>query len=412
MNAPATDKPVDPFFETIHDSQWNACVGIQGDEQNYVDGYIEAALELAAALFDKRLIGSRDTLAMPILYNARHGLELSLKFTINRLHEAGAVASKHAPDHDIMSHWTHLRDADVGDSELRDLVLALEPFVVSLAQIDDDGQELRYATNREGKQSLDKFAIVNLPHVRKSLEAMSGILAQLKYRVLDLEDERRTGSHTKGCSREDLKVIAAMIGDHSTWVEESFNDRKDAIREKFGLSSGKFSDALDRIKSSRPLATLIGIETSLTHLSDDKAVFALAEWAKANPEKEYDPDDLGMDYFNRDWDAFRAQGEMTKALIDTIGANLTDEEIADLEVLFYIGRGGEFGEYYDQMLAETVQQFKRAASRWEGIHHIMTKTSLLKNVIKGAKAAGRPSLAAKLQAIRPIKTPAAAEPAA
>lgn len=28
----------DPFFESIHDSQWNACVGVQGNEQNYIDG--------------------------------------------------------------------------------------------------------------------------------------------------------------------------------------------------------------------------------------------------------------------------------------------------------------------------------------------------------------------------------------
>ncbi len=58
---------IDPFFEIFHDGQWNACVGIQGNEQNYIDGYIEAALELASAVLDKRLVASRDTLAMPIL---------------------------------------------------------------------------------------------------------------------------------------------------------------------------------------------------------------------------------------------------------------------------------------------------------------------------------------------------------
>ena len=33
----------------------------------------------------------RDTLVMPILYNARHALELSLKFAISRLCEMGVV---------------------------------------------------------------------------------------------------------------------------------------------------------------------------------------------------------------------------------------------------------------------------------------------------------------------------------
>jgi len=391
---------IDPFFETIHDSQWNACVGIQGNEQNYVDGYIEAALELASAVLDKKLVASRDTLAMPILYNGRHALELSLKFAINRLHETGMIASRHIPDHDILSHWKHLRDANAGDTTLQQLVTDIEPYVVSLAKIDDDGQELRYPTNRDGKKSLDKLAIVNLPHVRKSLETMNGILTSLKYRVIALVDERRTGSHTKGCSREDLKTIAAMLGNHDTWVNDSFNDKKAAVRAKFGLSSHKFSDAVNQIRSSRALATLVGIETPLTYLSDEKAVFAFEQWAKANPPREDSSDDLGFDYFDRDWEKMDEHRRLTQELIGVITDNLSDEEISDIEVVFYIGRDREFGEYYDAMLAEAIEKHKQATSRWEGIYHIMTKATLLDNVIIGLREVGRPSLAAKLQAIR------------
>ena len=42
-------KPIDPFFELIHNGEWNACVGIQGSDENYVDGYMEAARELVVA---------------------------------------------------------------------------------------------------------------------------------------------------------------------------------------------------------------------------------------------------------------------------------------------------------------------------------------------------------------------------
>jgi hypothetical protein len=77
----------DPFFWLPADSEWNACIGRQGDEDNCVDGYIEAAIELADAVIEKRMYGNRDTLVMPILYNARHALELLLKFVINQLHE-------------------------------------------------------------------------------------------------------------------------------------------------------------------------------------------------------------------------------------------------------------------------------------------------------------------------------------
>ncbi|MBJ7440601.1 MAG: hypothetical protein JHD35_16450 [Sphingopyxis sp.] len=399
--SPGKLKPIDPFFEKIADGQWNACVGIQGNEENYVDGYIEAALELASAVLDKRLVRSRDTLAMPILYNGRHALELSLKYTINRLYMIGAVANRHIPNHDILSHWIHLHGAVVGDAALRGIVDELEPYVRSLAKIDDDGQELRYAANQDGKKSLDRIAVVNLPHIRRSLEAMGDILSRLKYRVLDLAEEHETEAHTKECSRADLQTIANMIGEHATWSEESFNDKKAAVQAKFGLGSRKFSDALTKIRGSRPLATLVGLETSLTHLSDEKAIYALTRWAEANPISTAESDGLGTNLFERDWEQVREHRRVTQALVENIIANLSDEDVADLATLFYIGRDRVFGEHYDAKLAGTIAEHKLAKSRWDGVYHIMTKSSLLENVISGAKAAGRPSLAAKLQEIRP-----------
>jgi hypothetical protein len=58
MNEATGDRAADPFFETIADGQWNACVGVQGNEQNYVDGYIEAALELVAAVIDNNMVAT------------------------------------------------------------------------------------------------------------------------------------------------------------------------------------------------------------------------------------------------------------------------------------------------------------------------------------------------------------------
>ena len=385
----------DPFFAVIRDGQWNACIGVQGDEQDYVDGYLEAALVLAAAVIDKEMMGSRDTLALPILYNGRHALELSLKFAINRLFRMGAIGAPHRPDHDIHSHWKHLQEAEIGDAAIRDLVCALEPFVTSLAKIDDDGQELRFGENREGQKSLDGLAVVNLPHIRRSLEAMSQVLIPLKWRVLEFENERRTGSFTRECSRSDLKEIAAMLGDHETWKEESFLEKKAAVRSRFGLSSNKFSDAANKIRQSRELATLVGIETGLTYLSDDKAIFAIEQWVKARLERTTDHDIFGPDYFDRDWEEDR---RVTRELNDAVIANLSDEEFLDLKVLFYIGRGPEFGEFYDEMIARTVKEHQHTKSRWEGVHHIMSKTNLLECVIRGCNVVGRPTLAAKLQA--------------
>lgn len=397
MTEPAAPhSATDPFFEVTPDGHWNACVGQQGDVLNYVDGYLEAARELIAAVIDKRLMGSRDTLAMPILYNCRHGLELALKYTIDRLHRMGMVTETHPVNHDIMSHWQHLQRAAVGDRELRAAIGLLEPFVTSLSSIDEDGQELRYAVTRDGARSLNKIAVVNLPLIRDSIRVMSAILHRIKVRLFDLESERHTNTHTAECSRADLAEIAGRLGHHDTWRSESFDEAKRETMERYGIGSRKFSAAVTAIKQSAPLAAIVGYEASLKYLSDDKAIAAIQLWAEAYPPHDPADEDLGLDYFNRDH-AFREHASTVRTLIDGTSELLTPDEFADLQVLFYIGRNGVFGEHYEEELERTRSEHARSGRWWEIIYHLMSKTNLLESVVNGAERVGRPSLAAKLR---------------
>lgn len=399
---------IDPFFETIHDGDWNACVGIQGGVENYVDGYLEAALELAAAVIDKRLMASRDTLVMPILYNCRHGLELSLKYAIDRLNETGMLTQGHPANHDIESLWQHLQSGAVGsvnalgDATLRQLVANLEPYVKSLAAIDDDGQELRYAQNRNGQISLSGIAVVNLRHIRHSIETLNGLLQRLKLRVQEIEDERFTGAHTANCSRKDLEEIAKIMGDHSTWRDQSFLDKKAIVRQQFGLSSGKFSDAINAIRKSRTLAALVGLEATLKHLRDEKAVEVLKLWVETTLLEE-SSDGLGFDYFNRDWTKYAEWASRRKQLDDAALGMLSLEEFADLETLYHLGRNRVYGEHYDDLLVKAIKSYGDEIA-WDSVHHLMSKTNLLVAVADGAERAGRPSLARKLRQLRPVDT--------
>lgn len=68
--APSLAPSVDPFFTLDGETEWNAFIGRLSDEDAYADGYIEAASVLCSTLIDGWMIGSRDTLVMPILYNA------------------------------------------------------------------------------------------------------------------------------------------------------------------------------------------------------------------------------------------------------------------------------------------------------------------------------------------------------
>ena len=113
----------DPFFGPGLDRQWNACIGKQGHELNYVDGYMEAALELADAVIEKRLFDKRDTLVFPILYNARHAVELTQKFVIRQLQDSRLLAPNPSMNHDILQHWKLIESAAGTDEALKELSL-------------------------------------------------------------------------------------------------------------------------------------------------------------------------------------------------------------------------------------------------------------------------------------------------
>lgn len=385
-------KAEDPFFQLIPDGDWNACIGKQGDELNYLDGYIEAAVELASAVIEKQLIGSRDTLALPILYNGRHAIELALKFTVNRLQAFGAIASSHTPNHDILSHWQHLHDCNVGDRTIRELVAELHPYVKSLANVDDDGQELRYAENRSGQKSLSDHAVVNLCLIRESLQSLGKLLNRLKCRVLAFEEESPTGTHTPYCSRRDLTEIACLLGNQKCWRGDSFSEAKLSIKSTYNLSNKQFSNAIYKIRASRELSVLVGLEHDLQYLSDEKALFVIEHWVKAHPVRKRKSRFVDIKYFQRNTAEmdkyFKAVSEANQKIMDA----LTLEEFSDLEVLFYIGRGGEFGEVYDKLLKNKVEGYRKTSLQPENVHHIVSKTNLLDCVARGCAIVGRPRL--------------------
>lgn len=191
-----------------------------------------------------------------------------------------------------------------------------------------------------------------------------------------------------------------MLGNHDSWTDDSFLEKKAAVRARFDLTSRKFSDAVNAIKASRQLAALVGFETQLTYISDEQAVFAMGQWLKHHPEPEQESGPTIISFSNLDREKLRESAELSRKLDEVIEDNLTNEELSDIEVLFYIGRDNEFGEYYEEMLEQTVKEHRLAKSRWEGIHHIMCKMNLFEDVIRGCEIGGRPSLAEKLRALK------------
>jgi len=382
----------DPFFSLSENSEWNACIGRQGDEENYADGYIEAAIELVTALVETGLYEKRDTLVLPILFNSRHAIELTLKLVIGEFVRAGIIISGHPQNHDIASHLAFLEGHAIPDEFLRERLSTLGPYVASLSQIDDDGQELRFHENRDGQRSMKGKALANIVVIGASLTELQKVLKDLKYRAYSLCDEWRTDTRTTQCSRRDLIEIAKMLPPRQQWASQAFDDCKHAIKGRYILGNRQFCLALDMIQKARGLSGLVGIETNLIHLSDKNAQFLLTEWDKLHPPRNT-TEDLGIDYFrDRDFDKFQqrldAQAKVHSAIID----KLSTDEFADAQTIFYLARDGIFPEYYEDWVIRKKAEFKARNDYRQEVQDLMSKTSFRRHFVEGLRLVGRLNL--------------------
>ncbi|RWQ69327.1 MAG: hypothetical protein EOS85_29375 [Mesorhizobium sp.] len=388
----------DPFFEFVGDPDWNACIGGQGEEENYVDGYIEAAIELVDAIIEKQMFSKRDTLVLPILYNARHAIELALKFATDRLVEAHVInGNGRKRDHDIKAHWDRLSEAGLGDEKLAKTVAALKPFIESLSRIDSDGQELRYHRNRDNDPSMAKYTLANLQLIQASLRLLQRLVADLQYRTVDFLSERATGSYTGRCSRSDLLAIAKLMPSRDQWSTEEFDLQKALIKERFGLGNRQFSLALDKVQENREMAAILGVETSLLHLSDEDIVGIVADWRRVHPKREAPADGLSLDYFAVGrFEEMREHMAVLADVVTRLAERLPAEKLADLETAFYLGRDRIFCEYYEASVARKLREHAVANNPREEVRHLMQKTNFLQCLTIAATKLGRLSIAKRL----------------
>lgn len=391
----------DPFFKRIFDGQWNACIGRQGHEENYIDGYIEAAIELADTIFEKQLVGKRDTLVLPILYNARHAIELALKFATEHLIKASLIKDDGRKlSHNIKAYWDHLHNSAIGDEKLSQTIAALKPYIDSLSRIDSDGQELRYHRNRDDDPSLAEHAVANLRLIRASLRELEKLISTLKYRTVDFIDERAAGSYTNRCSRTDLLAIARILPRRDLWNSDVFDQQKAVVKERYGLSNKQFSTALDCIQENREMRAALGSESDLLHLSDDDVVSVVEQWRRLHPEGNRDDGDLGLDYFDSSrFEAMKETAAIREEVVTAIEARLSKEALAELEAMFYLGRDRIFTEYHENMISRILREHAAANDTKAEIMHLMQKTNFLQDVRDAAARLGRLSLADRLQAM-------------
>ncbi|WP_336080596.1 hypothetical protein [Thalassospira sp. CH_XMU1448-2] len=383
----------DPFFTLSEDSTWNALIGRQGNKFNYADGYIEAAVDLSKGIIEQKKFGQRDTLCLPILYNARHSIELHLKIVIGSFTEAGVVKSKHDKNHDIKSHFEFLIDAQIEDECLRGILESLRPYLESLSQVDDDGQQFRYHETRDGERSLDGKSLINIKVLYDGLLKLKTILDELKYRSDSYVSEFKTGTNTSRLSREDLYKIAKLLPLRSNWDNSDFDKVKEKIKVRFNLSNRQFSKAIDVIESQRELGSIIGIETKAKFITDDKAFRLCEGWCGAHSEVERDPC-TSVNFSDKESmrKAF-VSADIFEKSISKISDDFDLNEAVDVETIFYMARDHEYVEYYEDRFQT---KLKARSGPRERLAHVLEKTNFLQEFSRGVRRIGRVNLADKL----------------
>lgn len=388
----------DPFFRRSEDTVWNACIGPQGHEENYVDGYIEAAVLLADLVVEKELYISRDTLVLPILYNARHAIELSLKYAIKRLYATGVLLEDAKANHDITKHLEKINRARIGDYALRELVKRIEPYVQSLSAIDADGQQLRYSRDQEGNRSLENRPLANLNVIRGGLAELSRILQKLKNRIHSFCEENSTGTKTAICSRSDLEYIARELSVVKDRRSPAFVELKARIKERFGLGNKTFDDAVAVIETNPELAVYVGVESELKYLSDEKAKFFAENWTKLHPARPAErkgriiPSSELRDIIM----AMPSSAPIARDLM----RELSIDELADVETIYYLGRDNEMPEFYSKLLSSTKREYEVDSNSIGKVQNLLSKTNFLTVFAKGLTRLGRPKLAEEILATK------------
>ena len=261
---------------------YNACVGDNGGfyMHAYVKGYREAVEILLERVLTERYL--LDSLVYPIIYNARHFVELSLKASIENLKYINQILGNKCDiiktnTHHISNLWEIVKDLCSAESRYENILLKLEEFVSDYSDMDDSAETFRFPQDRKGEFHLKTQGCINLEAFAERFAEMSEAFDALSYMDDLLVNEYRVATVVEKCSRATIEFIAKELP-QKPWNNEAFDTQKKYLMEKFGLSSNNFSKIVKKIESHREFASLIGMEIPLEGLSLERFSFFIQEY--------------------------------------------------------------------------------------------------------------------------------------
>jgi hypothetical protein len=257
---------------------YNACVGNNGhvDFITYSEGYDEIT-KLGLEKIDNSTIPI-DCLVYPLVYSARHRIELFLKHQLIKIDyiKNKLLSNKDVHQitrtHEISTLWQMFKEVTSFEPRFIETINEIDEYINDFAQIDDTGEVFRYPVTVGGEKHLADINVINLLSFKKRYLELTNKLEALDFYSSFLITEYQQGTFAGGLSREMIRKLAHELPHIDSWSsdKEDFTRIKEAIKSKYDLSSNTLSKAIDLIKKNFEFSPIIGKELIIKEISPNE----------------------------------------------------------------------------------------------------------------------------------------------
>lgn len=260
-----------------------ACVGNNGGT---TDEDIRNGFKRTVEILIKSLKVSQeveDLLVYPIVYNARHSIELSLKIVIKMLWELErkkkishsvefiAERKKKLHTHNIEELYKMACENKNIDRRVPAYFENIEDMI-QFYYFDEEGDAFKYELNKDDQPHMIKNQIshISIELLETEFKAVMEKFDDLIYFLGSCVDEYSLGTFTKSLSRTDIGEISKKLPVYEEWSTEKFKEVKDQIKQEYQLGSKELTDALNLIKKHRLFSSNIGCERMFGTITEDE----------------------------------------------------------------------------------------------------------------------------------------------
>lgn len=260
-----------------------ACVGDNGGTYNMdIKNGFQRTVEILIDILNQEN-ESEDILVYPIVYNARHSIELALKIVIEQLwkiqekkgikksKEEVSKEKKEIHTHDIKVLYDTIKKLSEIDRRIPNYYKDIEELI-RIYYFDTDGDAFKYESDREEHFHMIQNGIshISVNTLGKQFKLLMDLFDNMIYFLEDCIMEYDLNTFTTNLSRKDIEDISKIIPERSKWGEERFSIIKAEIKKKYNISNREFSNALKLIEKHKEFCVNIGNEILYKEINEDE----------------------------------------------------------------------------------------------------------------------------------------------